>query len=171
MLHLPSIARSQNTEETSIKIYYLMATTPWDISIDAFDSFFLDSKYCKHAIIENLSEVSLFISELSNITDTIISGNNNYCEKTDTVKKLGKSALVYPEMDTRGKMIIITPKGNKVFYYSLNYIWDSTDNRLYKMNEKLRAMIIHQFFPKESMKQGTTHPRGKRKNHGSNDHF
>lgn len=141
MFHLPSIVKSQNTEEVSIKIYYLMATTPWDIAIDVFDSTFINSKYCKSTIIENRHEVSVFISELSNISDTIIIRNKNYYEKTDTVKNMRNSALVYPEMDTRGKIIIMTPIGNKVFYYSLNLIWDSTDNKLYKISEKLRTMM------------------------------
>ena len=55
-------------------------------------------------------------------------------------------------MDTRGKIIITTPDGSKVFYYSLNLIWDSTENKFYEMSEKLIAMINEQFFPKETKK-------------------
>ena len=147
MLLLPSSVSSQNTEDVSIKISYLMATSPWNITIDVFESKFSDSKYCKSTIIKDKSEVSMFISELRNLSDTIVGGNNNNEEIN-----IGSSTLVYPEMDTRGKIIITTPDGSKVFYYSLNLIWDSTENKLYEMSEKLIAMINEQFFPKDTKK-------------------
>lgn len=159
MLYLPPSVRSQNTEDVSIKISYLMATTPWAITIDVFDSVFSNSKYCKSTIIENKSEVSMFISELRNLSDTIIIGNNNYGKENDTTTNMGCRSLVYPEMDTRGKIIITTHEGCKVFYYSLNLIWDSTGNKLYVMSEKLITMINNQFFPKETKKQGKVRKR------------
>lgn len=148
---LPFTANSQNKEVTTIKLYYLMAATPWDLTIDAFDSVFLDSKYCESITIHNKSEVSVFLSEIENLQDTLIGKNNSYEENIDTALDCRAfKAFEKPEMDTRGKMIIMTPNGNTVFYYSLIIIWNSTDNQLYKMSDKLRTMINNQFFPRES---------------------
>ena len=148
---LPFIANSQNKEVTTIKLYYLMATTPWDLTIDAFDSVFLDSKYCESVTIYNKSEISVFLSELENLQDTIIEKNNIYKDNLDAILDCRAfKALEKPEMDTRGKMIVMTPNGNTVFYYSLIIIWNATDNLLYKMSDNLRTMINNQFFPRES---------------------
>lgn len=148
---LPFIANSQNKEVTTIKLYYLMAATPWRLTTEAFDSVFLDSKYCESITIHNKSEVSVFLSEIENLQDTLIGKNNSYEENLDTALNCRAfKAFEKPEMDTRGKMIIMTSDGNTVFYYSLITIWNSTDNLLYKMSDKLRTMITNQFFPRES---------------------
>ena len=149
LLLLPLIANSQNKEGTTIKIYFLMATTTWDVTIDQFDSIYLDSKYCKLVTLNNKSKISGLLSELDNLQDTIIKKNNCSEENLDVISDCKASeAFEKPQMDTRGKMIVMTPKGNTVFYYSLNFIWNSTENLLYKMNDNLRTMIIRHFFPK-----------------------
>ncbi len=147
LLLLPLIANSQNQEGNTIKLYYLMATTPWDISINRFDSTFIDSKYCRSVTLHEKLEVSKFLLELKNLQDTIIDNKNNkeiICRTPDCKQVINS---VPPPMDTRGKLILTTPNGDEVFYYSLNIIWNSTNNLSYKMNEKLRKMIINKFIP------------------------
>lgn len=147
LLFFSFVANSQNEEDTTIKLYYLMATSPWDITTDIFESTFIDSKYCKSVVLNKKSDVSVFLLELENLQDTIIDRNKSYKENVDASICKQPQNSMQPPMDTRGKMIIMTPNGNKVFYYSLNVIWNSTDNRLYKMNDKLRTIIISKFFP------------------------
>ncbi len=136
----------QNETKTTILIYFRMATSPWEVTTSDFDILAQNPKYSRSVTLDSEPKLSDFISKLNNLEDTVLSKELN-SERT-TQKSNGQQITVstYPQIDTMGKIIITNPDCTEVFYYSLNVLWNSLEDKAYKINDKFRKYILDFFF-------------------------
>lgn len=136
----------QNQNIINVQIYYRMSSTPWDLTIDDFESLNQDQNFCKSVTLDGETALSEFISELNNLEDTVFAENENSTRRI--IEQNGRGIIVstYPPIDIMGKIIIRNSNHEDIFYYSLEAIWNSMEDKSYKMNDKFRQMIINLFF-------------------------
>ncbi len=142
LLGFPLYLYSENPE--FIKIYYipLEMESPYNISPYEFDRLHINS--CDSIIIRDDSLLSVFLSEMDCLHDTII---ERHIPDRIYKKQNGENIRIqlYPKIDTRGKITISYPKHNDVLYFSKFRIWNSTNDTILRMSDKLKKIIQNLF--------------------------
>lgn len=151
LLVFPLYLYSENPE--FIKIHYIPLETesPYNISPYEFDRLYINS--CDSVIIRDNSFLSMFLSEIDCLHDTII---EHHIPDRIYKKPNGENIRIqlYPKIDTRGKITISYPKHNDVLYFSKFRIWNSTNDTILRMSDKLKK-IIQNLFRGESIENST----------------
>lgn len=114
------------------------AESPFSITPSVYDSLYIhDSDSC---VISDSIFIKTFVYEIESMDDVITEPHTpDRIVRMFDGRELG--IQLYPQMDTRGKIIIVYANKNVILYFSNFKIWNKTEDKIYKMEKHFKDLI------------------------------